>query len=71
MLTETLLTVEGAGQLAKIRKDPSGGFIACTTGWGELGGADVNVVILVKFSATLAKEWEKVRTKVHLSCPNL
>ena len=64
LLNETLVTVEGMGQLAKIRKDSSSGFIACSTAWGALGGTDVNVVALVKFSDSLSKEWSQVkRTK--------
>ena len=60
LLSEKLLSVEGVGQLAKIRRDPQGGFIACSTGWGVIGGNDVNVVALVKLSASLEVEWSKV-----------
>ena len=48
-----------AGQGAKIRSDPAGGFVAATTGWGEMGGSEVNVVVLVKLSSSLALEWTK------------
>ena len=60
LLSERILSVEGLGQLAKIRRDPRGGFIACSTGWGVMGGNDVNVVVLVKLSASLEVEWSKV-----------
>merc|ERR1719220_2567740 len=42
LITENILTLEGVGQLAKIRADPAGGFVACSTGWGVIGGQDVN-----------------------------
>merc|ERR1719433_1829136 len=53
LVTEKILNVEGLGQIAKIRSDPAGGFIACSTGWGVVGGNDVYVVGLVKLSASL------------------
>merc|ERR1712012_1400702 len=59
VVSEQFLAIEGLGQLAKIRKDAGSGFIACSTGWGTLGGADVNVVALVKFSNSLSVEWSK------------
>ena len=61
LITENILTLEGVGQLAKIRADPAGGFVACSTGWGVIGGEDVNVVAVVKLSASLDIEWSKVR----------
>merc|ERR1719450_1872313 len=47
------------GQLAKIRKDASSGFIACSTAWGSLGGQDVNVVALVKLTNDLDMDWSQ------------
>ena len=64
LVTEKILNVEGLGQIAKIRSDPAGGFIACSTGWGVVGGNDVYVVGLVKLSATLEVEWSQVRQTV-------
>ena len=63
LLTENFVKVEGLGQLAKIRKDSSSGFIACSTAWGALEGSDVNVVALVKFSDGLSTEWSEVNRK--------
>jgi len=57
LLTENYLSVEGLGQLAKIRRDISNGFIACSTAWGFLEGEDVNVAALVKLSDDLTTEW--------------
>ena len=65
LITENILTLEGVGQLAKIRADPAGGFVACSTGWGVIGGQDVNVVAVVKLSASLDIEW----SQVSLGCP--
>jgi len=59
LLTENILSVEGTGQLAKIRADPAGGFVACSTGWGVIGGQDVNVVAVVKLSTSLDIEWSQ------------
>jgi len=58
LVKEQVVQVE-AGQGAKIRSDPAGGFVAATTGWGEMGGSEVNVVVLVKLSSSLALEWTK------------
>ena len=58
ILTETFLEVEGMGQVAKIRKDAAG-FVLCSTAWSVLGGQDVNVVAVVKLSASLAVEWSQ------------
>jgi len=57
VVTEKTIAVEGMGQLAKIRKDASSGFIACSTAWGVMGGQDVNVVALVKLTSGLDKDW--------------
>ena len=64
VLSEKILSVEGLGQLAKIRADPAGGFVACSTGWSVVGGEDVNVVGVVKFSADLDIEWSQVQGTV-------
>ena len=58
-MTEKALSVEGMGQVAKIRKDASSGFIACSTAWGSLGGQDVNVVALVKLTNDLDMDWSQ------------
>ena len=47
------------GQIAKIRKDASG-FVLCTTGFGTIGGSDVNTVVLIKISSALELEWSEV-----------
>ena len=49
----------GVGQIAKIRKDASG-FVLCTTGFGTIGGSDVNTVVLIKISSALELEWSEV-----------
>jgi len=59
IVTEKALSVEGMGQVAKIRKDASSGFIACSTAWGSLGGQDVNVVALVKLTNDLDMDWSQ------------
>merc|ERR1712107_420934 len=59
IVTEKDLSVEGMGQVAKIRKDASSGFIACSTAWGSLGGQDVNVVALVKLTNDLDMDWSQ------------
>merc|ERR1719400_1577281 len=59
LITEKILTLEGVGQLAKIRADPAGGFVACSTGWGVVGGQDVNIVAVVKLSTSLDIEWSQ------------
>ena len=45
--------------MAKIRKDASNGFIACSTAWGVMGGQDVNVVALVKLTNALDMDWSQ------------
>merc|ERR1712131_267973 len=59
LLTENIVSVDGMGQLAKIRKDATSGFIACSTAWGEIGGNEVNVVALVKFKDNLSTDWSQ------------
>ena len=66
LLTENIVSVDGMGQLAKIRKDATSGFIACSTAWGEIGGNEVNVVALVKFKDNLSTDWSQVRFEVLL-----
>ena len=47
--------------MAKIRKDVGSGFVLCTTGFGVIGGKDVNTVVLAKVSSALEVEWSEVR----------
>ena len=54
-----MLSVEGLSQGAKIRKDKTSGYVVTSTMWGRIGGADVNVVGLVKLSADLTTEWSR------------
>ena len=60
LVTEKTLNIEGAGQVAKIRKDATSGFVLCTTAYGFLGGADRNVMALVKLDNSLSIEWSQV-----------
>lgn len=56
----------GIGQVAKIRKDVTSGFVLCSTGFGVIGGSDVNTVVLAKVSAALELEWTEVRALLEL-----
>ena len=67
VLTEKFIAVEGMGQLAKIRRDASNGFIASSTAWGVMGGQDVNVVALVKLTCDLHMDWSQT---VYLYIPD-
>jgi len=58
LVTEKVYSVDGAGQMAKIRKDTTG-FVMCSTAWGSLGGEDVYVVALVKLKSNLDIDWTK------------
>ena len=60
LVKEKLLNVEGLPQGAKIRKDASSGYVLASTGWGEIDGDEVNVVILVKLSDQLNVEWSEM-----------
>ena len=59
VLAEKILSVEGMGQVAKIRKDATSGFVLCSTGNGNIGGSEVNTVVLVKISDSLEVEWSQ------------
>ena len=52
------MSIEGLGQVAKIRKDKASGYIMTSTAWTEIGGSEVNAVALVKLSDNLDVEWE-------------
>merc|ERR1719228_3238976 len=56
---ETTLSAESLTQGAKIRVDPRGGYVVCSTVWGVIGGKDLNVVALVKINRNLQVEWSK------------
>jgi len=58
LVVEKVMSIEGAGQMAKIRKDTTG-FVMASTAWGELGGEEVNVAVLAKLSSNLDVEWSK------------
>ena len=60
VVTEKTLNIEGLGQVAKIRKDATSGFVACSTAWGVIGGNDRNVQALIKFDESLNVEWSQV-----------
>ena len=60
VVTEKTLNIEGLGQVAKIRKDATSGFVACSTAWGVLGGNDRNVQALIKLDDSLNVEWSQV-----------
>ena len=62
LITEKTLNIEGMGQVAKIRKDATSGFVACSTAWGVLGGNDRFVMALVKLDSSLNVEWSQVIT---------
>jgi len=59
LVTEKTLSIEGMGQVAKIRKDASSGFVLCSTAYASLGGADRNVMALVKLDTSLTVEWSQ------------
>ena len=63
--TDPLLA--GMGQVAKIRKDATGGFVLCSTGYGNINGTEeVESVIVVKINSNLELEWSQVRVVVEL-----
>jgi len=65
VLSEKVLSVDGMGQVAKIRKDATSGFVLCSTGYGTIDGtSDVESVIVVKISAALEVEWFQAYGKV-------
>merc|ERR550517_910527 len=65
LLAEKILTVDGMGQVAKIRKDATSGFVLCSTGYGTVDGTeDVESVIVVKISSALEVEWFQAYGKV-------
>ena len=61
LVTEKTLNIEGMGQVAKIRKDATSGFVACSTAWSVIGGNDRNVMALVKLDSSLSVEWSQVK----------
>jgi len=63
LVKEKVLSIDGLGQGAKIRKDLSSGYVMASTGWGELGGEEANVVIVVKLTSNLDVEWNKMYGK--------
>ena len=65
VVTEKTLSIEGMGQVAKIRKDASSGFILCSTAYASLGGADRNVMALVKLDTSLTVEWSQVDIRLN------
>ena len=58
--TEQTLSISGMGQVAKIRRDAASGFVVCSTAYASLGGADRNVMALVKLDNSLSVEWSQV-----------
>ena len=55
------------GQVAKIRKDATDGFVLCSTGYGNINGTEeVESVIVVKISSNLELEWSQVSVVVEL-----
>jgi len=59
LVKENILDGSVIPQGAKIRKVPSGGFVVASTSWGVVGGQDVEVAGLVKFTNNLDVEWEQ------------
>ena len=47
------------GQLAKIRKDVTSGFVVCTTGFGTIQGSEAETVVVIKMSSDLEVEWSQ------------
>ena len=60
LLAENMLEVEGMGQVAKVRKDASSGFVLCSTAWSYIEGEDINAVAVVKISDSLELEWSQM-----------
>jgi hypothetical protein len=60
LLSEQIIEVEGMGQVAKIRKDASSGFVLCSTAWSFIGEEEVNAVAVVKISDSLELEWSQM-----------
>ena len=58
--TEKILSVEGMGQAAKIRKDKTSGFVLCSTAFNSVDGSEVNTVAVVKISDSFDIEWSQV-----------
>ena len=58
--TEKILSVEGMGQVAKIRKDKTSGFVLCSTAFNNVEGSEVNTVAVVKISDSFDIEWSQV-----------
>ena len=56
---ENLLTIEGLGQGAKIRKDHTNGYVMTSTAWADFEG-EVNAVALVKLTNSLDVEWSEM-----------
>ena len=54
LVQESVLLLDWLGQVAKIRPDPAGGFVAGSTAWGE---EDTQCVGLVKLDTNLEIEW--------------
>jgi len=59
LVTEKLLSVDGLGQGAKIRKDTTG-YIMTSTAWAEISRQERNHAALVKLSDSLDVEWSKM-----------
>ena len=74
LLSEQIIEVEGMGQVAKIRKDASSGFVLCSTAWSFIGEEEVNAVAVVKISDSLELEWSQVSITAtlpqHLALPS-
>ena len=60
ILAENMLEVEGMGQVAKVRKDASSGFVLCSTAWSYIEGEDINAVAVVKITDSLKLEWSQM-----------
>ena len=57
---EKILSVEGMGQVAKIRKDKTSGFVLCSTAFNNVDGSEVNTVAVAKISDSFDLEWSQV-----------
>ena len=63
LVQESLLPLDWLGQVAKIRPDPAGGFVAGSTAWGE---EDNQCVGLVKLDTNLEIEWSDCYGRISL-----
>ena len=59
-MEKIIRSVEGMGQVAKIRKDKTSGFVLSSTAFNNINGSEVNTVAVVKISDSFDVEWSQV-----------